>query len=93
MNIIQEMLDQKRWEDQTKAVAAYLERDGEINRDWAYDVGLDGIGRIKNLGARILDLRKEGWQIDTQRRNGVCWYVLRSKPGPATTQPLFSATH
>ena len=80
LRILQDMRDQKRWDDQTKIVAAYLERYGELNRDYAYDVGLDGCGRIKNLGARIHELRQEGWLIRTEKRQGVCWYVLEAKP-------------
>jgi hypothetical protein len=67
---------------QDKAVADYLIEHHEINRDFAYDHGLPACGRIKNLGARILELRKKGWHIDTQVRNGVCWYKLISVPAP-----------
>jgi hypothetical protein len=66
---------------QERAVADHLLRYGEINRDFAYDVGLKACGRIKNLGGRIHDLRKDGWQIKTDVRNGVCFYVLIAAPG------------
>jgi hypothetical protein len=46
----------------------------------AYDVGLQACGRIKNLGARILELRKAGWNIKTDVCNGVCFYVLVAAP-------------
>ena len=65
---------------QRAAVEKYLEEHREINRDYAYDIGLPACGRIKNLGARIMELREAGWSIDTQIRNGVCWYILISKP-------------
>jgi len=50
---------------QDEAVADWLLKYGEIDRDWAYMNGLPVVGRIKNLGARILELRKRGWQIET----------------------------
>ena len=66
---------------QRKAVEQYLEEHREINRDYAYDIGLPACGRIKNIGARIHDMRKDGWHINTVIRGGVCWYVLIGKPG------------
>ena len=71
---------QKAHDIQRDAVAAYLETYGEINRDFSYDIGLAACGRIKNLGGRIHELRKEGWDIKTDVRQGVCFYVLIRKP-------------
>jgi len=65
---------------QRKAVADFLEAQGEIDRDFAYNVGLAACGRIKNLGGRIHELRHEGWHIKTDVREGVCFYVLISSP-------------
>jgi hypothetical protein len=67
---------------QRAAVEKYLEEYREINRDYAYDIGLPACGRIKNLGARIMELRQAGWDIKTDVRNGVCWYVLMNRPAP-----------
>ena len=64
----------------TMVYYSYLELHGEINRDFAYDIGLAACGRIKNLGGRIHELRKEGWDIKTDVRQGVCYYVLVSPP-------------
>lgn len=75
---------QKANDIQREAVAKYLEEWGEINRDWAYDVGLPACGRIKNLGGRIHELRREGYVIETDVRNGVCWYKLISLPQAET---------
>jgi Helix-turn-helix domain len=65
---------------QDKAVADYLIEHGEINRDFAYDHGLPACGRIKNLGGRIHELRKGGWDIKTDVRSGVYYYVLIAVP-------------
>ena len=62
----------------------YLEEHREINRDYAYDIGLPACGRFKNLGGRIHELRADGWDIKTDVRNGVCWYVLVAMPAPKT---------
>jgi septal ring-binding cell division protein DamX len=75
---------QKQNDIQKKAVSNYLEEHREINRDYAYDIGLLACGRIKNIGGRIHELRKEGWSINTTIRNGVCWYVLIAKPQAET---------
>ena len=69
---------------QRKAVEKYLEEHREINRDYAYDIGLPACGRIKNLGGRVHELRKAGWDIKTDVRNGVCWYVFVSRPAAQT---------
>ena len=69
---------------QRAAVEKYLYEHREINRDYAYDIGLPACGRIKNLGGRVHELRKAGWNIKTDVRNGVCWYVLVSRPKPIT---------
>ena len=66
---------------QRAAVARFLETYGELSRDFAYNVGLPECGRIKNLGGRIHEMRADGWNIETDMRNGVCWYVLQGKPG------------
>ena len=66
------------------AVEKYLEEHLEINRDYAYDIGLPACGRIKNLGGRVHELRKAGWDIKTDVRHGVCWYVLVSRPQART---------
>jgi hypothetical protein len=71
---------QKSNDIQREAVAAYLLKYGEINRDFAYDVGLEACGRIKNLGGRIHELRADGWEIATIIRDGVCFYRLVSEP-------------
>jgi hypothetical protein len=65
---------------QDKAVADYLIEHGEISRDWAYDYGPAACGRIKNLGGRIHELRKGGWDIKTDVRNRVCFYILIAAP-------------
>ena len=75
---------QKSNDIQREAVMKYLEEHGEINRDWAYDVGLPACGRIKNLGGRIHELRREGYVIETDVRSGVCWYKLISQPQAET---------
>jgi hypothetical protein len=54
----------------------------DLNRDFAYDHGLPACGRIKNLGGRIHELRKGGWDIKTDVRSGVCFYVLIVAPKP-----------
>ena len=71
---------QKANDIQREAVAEYLEAHGELDRDFAYDIGLAACGRIKNLGGRIHELRKAGWDIKTDVRRGVCFYVFISKP-------------
>ena len=71
---------QKANDIQREAVATYLLEHGEINRDFAYDIGLPACGRIKNLGGRIHELRSEGWNIVTDIRTGVCFYVLIERP-------------
>lgn len=71
---------------QRGAVEKYLGEHREINRDYAYDIGLPACGRIKNLGGRIHELRADGWHIKTDVRHGVCWYVLMSRPTPKTLE-------
>jgi len=68
---------EKAHDAQRAAVLAYLQEYGEISRDYAYMTGLKPCGRIKNLGARICELRQEGMQIETEERGGSCWYVLK----------------
>jgi hypothetical protein len=45
---------------QHAAVEKCLEEYRDINRDYAYDIGLPACGRIKNLGGRVHELRKAG---------------------------------
>jgi hypothetical protein len=53
---------------------------GVIDRDFAHNIGLPQCGKIKNLGARILDLRKEGMHIETDRKTDPanCHYRLQA---------------
>lgn len=74
---------------QRGAVEDYLEEHREINRDFAYDIGLPACGRIKNLGGRVHELRADGWNIRTDVRQGVCWYVLIGKPASKTVTMKF----
>lgn len=69
---------------QRGAVEKYLEEHREINRDYAYDIALPACGRIKNLGGRVHELRKAGWDIRTDVRHGVCWYILVTRPAAQT---------
>lgn len=77
---------QKQNDIQRKAVEDYLEEHREINRDFAFNVGIPACGRIKNLPGRIHELRAEGWDIKTDIRDGVCWYVLVAAPQPKTLE-------
>lgn len=59
---------------------ANLEHHGETNRDFAYDIGLEAGGRMKNLRGCIHELCEENWAIKTDTRGGVCFYVLVIRP-------------
>jgi hypothetical protein len=63
---------------QRDALEAHLREHGAIDRDFAHNVGLPQCGKIKNLGARILDLRKKGMHIETDRKTDPsnCHYRL-----------------
>ena len=63
---------------QDRAVADYLKTHGEIDKDFAYMSGIEGCGRIKNLGQRIRNLRLAGWVIETVADRGRCSYKLIS---------------
>lgn len=82
MHTLFEQLDREKANDiQIQAVADELTKTGYINRDEMYDIGLPACGRIKNVGGRIHDLRKLGWNIHTTKNPaGVCVYRLISKP-------------
>lgn len=69
-------------EKQRRAVAHELLKNGFVRRDYAYDVGYPMCGRIKNVGARIFELRQAGWMIETTKdeATGECIYRLVSKP-------------
>lgn len=73
-------------EIQREAVVDYLILHGELDRDFGYNVGLAACGRIKNLGGRIHELRKDGWDIKTEVRDSVCSYVLITAPAPRELQ-------
>jgi hypothetical protein len=53
---------------QRDALLAHLKQHGFIDRDFAHNVGLPGCGKIKNLAARIKDLRDRGIHITTDIR-------------------------
>jgi hypothetical protein len=63
---------------QRDALKAYRLEDRVIDRDFAHNVGLPQCGKIKNLGARIMDLREEGMHIETDRNTDPanCHYRL-----------------
>jgi len=69
MTIIDEVRDHVRWNEQTKAVAAYLEKYGSMYKhDCTRGDGLPGHGIIEHPGARIFDLREMGYKIKTETR-------------------------
>ncbi|MGF6428232.1 hypothetical protein [Bradyrhizobium elkanii] len=74
---------------QDELVGEYLQRFGELEKDWLYNVGLPECGRIKNPGQRIRELRLAGWHIktDTDRIPGKCFYVLQSMPDGLLPEP------
>lgn len=47
-----------------------------LNRDVAYDIGLPACGRTKNLGGRMHELRRDGWDVETEIRRGVLFYAV-----------------
>jgi hypothetical protein len=63
---------------QRDALRNYLLNHRVIDRDFAHNKGLPNCGKIKNLGARIMDLRKEGMHIETDRKTDPanCHYRL-----------------
>ncbi len=61
--------------NQTDQVARYLERNGEISPMQA----LNRLG-IYRLAARIMELRDDGYPIETRRENGRTVYVLTEEP-------------
>jgi hypothetical protein len=65
---------------QRDAVKSYLMLHGVIDRDFAHNVGLPQCGKIKNLAARILDLRATGMRIETDRKTDPanCRYRLQA---------------
>jgi hypothetical protein len=82
MTIIDQLRDVQRWNEQTKAVASYLEKYGSIYKhDCTRGEGLPGYGIIEHPGARIFDLREMGWQIRTETRP--TRWIMISRPAPA----------
>jgi hypothetical protein len=78
--IVEEVNDVLRWNAQTRAVAAHLEKHGEIYKhECTRGSGLPGYGVIEHPGARIFDLRGQGYVIRTDKRP--TRWVLVSKPG------------
>jgi hypothetical protein len=78
---VEPLRDQERFERQKEAVLAVLLRGERVYRDEMYDVGLPGVGRIKNVGGRIHDLRKEGHAIDGAKdpaRKGYYYFMNTS---------------
>jgi hypothetical protein len=83
MTLIDEARDIKRWSEQTRALAAYLEAYGSIYKhDCTRGAGLPGYGIIEHPGARIFDLRELGWHIRTDK-NPTRWVLI---PKPAAKQ-------
>jgi hypothetical protein len=64
---------------QRRLIEAALVRDGLVSVTAAWD-GLYG-AKIRRLGARICELRNDGWQIKTKTtESGETFYILISKP-------------
>jgi hypothetical protein len=81
MTIIDEARAIKKQSAQRDLIAAALEKYGTISVSEAWS-GAYG-ANIRRLGARIWELRDEGWQIRTdERQNGECYYHLVSMPAP-----------
>jgi Helix-turn-helix domain len=69
MTILTEVKNIERWSEQTRAVATYLEKHGEVDNFTALSVGIPPVGRVLRLGARIWDLRNlHGYQIATEQQ-------------------------
>lgn len=82
MTVLDEARSMIEWDKQTKAVAAHLERHGALYKHQATREGIEGYGIIEHPGARIFDLRGEGWEIRTEVRPTK--WVLISKPEAKT---------
>jgi hypothetical protein len=72
---------------QRDALKQHLLTHRVIDRDFAHNIGLPECGKIKNLGARIMDLREEGMRIDTDTATDPanCHYRLAAAPDPRGT--------
>jgi hypothetical protein len=80
MSIIDETRDVQRWNAQTRAVMAHLEKHGVVYKhDCTRGSGLPGYGIIEHPGARIFDLREAGYQIETLKVP-TRWRLI-AKPG------------
>lgn len=66
MTLIDEAKLISRTSKQVRAIARYLEEHGELDNVTAIMGGVPNAGRILRLGARVFDLRQEGWQIETR---------------------------
>lgn len=65
---------------QLERVKAKLERDGFVTRNEC----LSQFPAITRLGARIIDLKREGYEIEGEWRGGDYVYKLVAKPQAAT---------
>jgi hypothetical protein len=85
--ITEEVRDIQRWNAQTRAVLAHLEKHGEMYKhDCTLGSGLPGYGVIEHPGARIFDLREQGYLIRTEKRP--TRWVLVGKPEAQMPLPL-----
>jgi hypothetical protein len=66
---------------QDRAVKEYLEKHGVIDRNFAEMVGLPECGKVRNLAARIMELRRKGMRIvtDTKTDPANCHYKLANE--------------
>jgi Helix-turn-helix domain len=87
MTIIDDVRDVQRWNAQTRAVLAHLEKHGVIYKhECTQGGGLPGYGIIEHPGARIFDLREAGYVIKTLTKP-TRWSLI-SKPGEQIPIPI-----
>jgi hypothetical protein len=65
---------------QLKMIKDQLLLTGEVSRNWCLQ------RYCSRLGARIMDLKKEGWVFTTEKRNGDYVYKLEAYPGVLTDE-------
>jgi hypothetical protein len=80
MTVVAEVHDLSERAKETRAVAAYLERHSSISNHMAIYDGVPGYGVITRLGARIYELREDGYEIRTVKEGRDTVYQLIAVP-------------
>jgi hypothetical protein len=76
MTIVDEVREINLRARQKNAVGDHLVRHGVISKHTCVYDGLDGVGIVQHPGARIFELRADGWLINTVKGPNTHWHLV-----------------